>query len=86
LRAIPNKLGGVVGLLLSILILIPLALKSKLNQFNYKQGPFNLFWLFVVFFFLLTWLGIKPVEEPFVILRIVLTGAYFAWFLITMWE
>ena len=82
LRAIPNKLGGVVALLLSILILIPLILQSSIKQFNKEDNKQKTFWLFVIIFFILTWLGIKPVEEPFLTLRILSTIFYFRWFII----
>lgn len=82
LRAIPNKLGGVIALLLSILILIPLTLQSSLKQFNKTYIQNKLFWSFCVVFFILTWLGIKPVEEPFLSLRVISTVIYFRWFIL----
>ena len=80
LRSIPNKLGGVLALLFSILIIFPLALRKKIYQSNkYKKN--NQFWPFSIIFLLLTWLGIKPVEEPFITLGAFLTFTYFVWFL-----
>lgn len=84
LRSIPNKLGGVLALLLSILILIPLSLKNKQVQNNKINRIRTLFWPFIVLFLALTWLGIKPVEEPYLTLSIGLTSIYFLWFIIIL--
>jgi len=83
LRSIPNKLGGVIGLVSSIFILfiIPLMNKSvKGNTFR----PFRkcCFWIFVVSFVCLTFVGSYPVEEPFVSLRQMLTAVYYVCFLL----
>lgn len=86
LRSIPNKLGGVVGLLMSILILIPLALKQSITQFNKIDNSPILFWRFFIIFLLLTWLGTCVVEEPFIVLGIISTLFYFSWFLIILWN
>lgn len=83
LRSIPNKLGGVLALLISILILIflPIIKKRKKiqgNQFNIKKQI--TFWILVITFFLLTWIGARPVEEPFVLIGQILTIIYFRLF------
>lgn len=88
LRSIPNKLGGVIALLISILILIflPFIKKRKKiqgNQFNLKKQV--LFWILVITFFLLTWIGARPVEEPFVIIGQILTVIYFKLFFLLTW-
>uniref|UniRef100_UPI0030E4B9B9 cytochrome b n=1 Tax=Ctenothrips transeolineae TaxID=3045420 RepID=UPI0030E4B9B9 len=86
LRSIPNKLGGVMALLMSILILffIPFLKKDKKNQGNqfnfFKQVTF---WMLVTIFLLLTWIGARPVEEPFVIIGQFLTVMYFFMFFIS---
>lgn len=84
LRAIPNKLGGVIGLLMSILILIPLAIKNKFSQFNKYQITYNFFWYFLILFIILTWLGTQPVEEPYVRIGALATFSYFSWFLVLL--
>jgi len=84
LRSIPNKLGGVIALVISIIILLVLphtTLYTKSAQFFiYRQA---LFWSFVVVFLLLTWIGARPVETPYILIGQILTGAYFSFFLIT---
>jgi ubiquinol-cytochrome c reductase cytochrome b subunit len=82
LRAIPNKLGGVIALLMSILILLRLIIPLNLTQFSKNRLKSQTFWWFVLVFSFLTWLGIKPVEEPYLILSILFTLIYFSWFLI----
>jgi len=84
LRSIPNKLWGVICLVLAIAILIILPLtqflsiKSNIN-FIFPQ---ILFWIYVSLVFLLTWVGARPVEEPFIITGQISTLLYFSYFLI----
>jgi len=83
LRAIPNKLGGVLALAMSILILLVLVLQqNRTTQFNKISLKSQTFWRFTLIFLFLTWLGIKPVEEPYLTLRIIFTASYFIWFFI----
>lgn len=84
LRAIPNKLGGVVALVISIIILLtlPLTVSRSLKSTQFFPLQQYLFWLFVSNFFLLTWIGARPVEDPFIILSQILTLTYFSFFLI----
>lgn len=81
LRSIPNKLGGVLALIMSILILIPLTLKRKTFQ-NRKLNPSRkLIWPLIFCFLLLTWLGMIPVETPFPEISLLLTVLYFSFFI-----
>nr|YP_010409556.1 cytochrome b [Chiropotes chiropotes]ACX30260.1 cytochrome b [Chiropotes chiropotes]URH13921.1 cytochrome b [Chiropotes chiropotes]URH13934.1 cytochrome b [Chiropotes chiropotes]URH14285.1 cytochrome b [Chiropotes chiropotes]URH16430.1 cytochrome b [Chiropotes chiropotes] len=68
LRSIPNKLGGVLALLLSILILaiIPLMHLSKQQSMAFRPISQSLFWALVADLFTLTWIGGQPVEHPFI--------------------
>nr|URH14324.1 cytochrome b [Chiropotes albinasus] len=68
LRSIPNKLGGVLALLLSILILaiIPLIHLSKQQSMAFRPISQGLFWALVADLFTLTWIGGQPVEHPFI--------------------
>lgn len=80
LRSIPNKLGGVVGLLAAVLVLFLFTLTRKSLYFSgYFYSPVSrfLFWLFVSDFFLLTWLGSCPAETPYVEVALYRTVAYF---------
>nr|WKD81456.1 cytochrome b [Frankliniella intonsa]WKD82119.1 cytochrome b [Frankliniella intonsa]WKD82145.1 cytochrome b [Frankliniella intonsa]WKD82457.1 cytochrome b [Frankliniella intonsa]WKD82483.1 cytochrome b [Frankliniella intonsa] len=80
LRSIPNKLGGVAALFMSISILffLPMLKKEKIkqgSQFNIKKQI--IFWVLISVFFLLTWIGAEPVEDPFIIIGQILTVIYF---------
>nr|AAY64448.1 cytochrome b [Pelodiscus sinensis] len=68
LRSIPNKLGGVLALLLSILVLfiLPLLHTSKQRTLTFRPITQTLFWLLVANLMVLTWMGGKPVENPFI--------------------
>nr|UZP16831.1 cytochrome b [Artemia tibetiana] len=85
LRSIPNKLGGVIALVSSILILIslPFTFKPKFRGLEFYSVAQPLFWSWVSIFLLLTWIGARPVEEPYIILGQVLTCLYFSYFLFT---
>lgn len=80
LRSIPNKLGGVLALLLSVLFLFMFSVSSKkvlFRGFNFSPVARLVFWLFVGNFFLLTWLGRCPAEEPFNSVALCCTVLYF---------
>jgi ubiquinol-cytochrome c reductase cytochrome b subunit len=80
LRSIPNKLGGVVGLLLAVLILFGFSFGGKslcFSGFIYSPISRFIFWSFVNRFFLLTWLGMCPAEEPYVGVALLITLIYF---------
>nr|YP_010703582.1 cytochrome b [Bryodema qilianshanense]WCO86716.1 cytochrome b [Bryodema qilianshanense] len=93
LRSIPNKLGGVIALLLSVSILMIMPFYNK-NKFRGIQFyPINqiMFWIMVIVVCLLTWIGKRPVEEPYIMTGQILTIIYFSYFLINihiakMWD
>nr|YP_010409868.1 cytochrome b [Leontocebus fuscicollis]URH14753.1 cytochrome b [Leontocebus fuscicollis] len=68
LRSIPNKLGGVLALMLSILILmvIPMMHMSKQQSMTFRPITQTLFWTLVADLVTLTWIGGQPVEYPYV--------------------
>nr|YP_009409430.1 cytochrome b [Anoplocnemis curvipes]ASH96381.1 cytochrome b [Anoplocnemis curvipes] len=84
LRSIPNKLGGVVAMVLSILIIValPITNKSKFQSMAFYPANKILFWSFVTTMILLTWIGARPAEEPFITTGQLLTVVYFMYFLI----
>nr|YP_009499430.1 cytochrome b [Oberthueria jiatongae]AWT58474.1 cytochrome b [Oberthueria jiatongae] len=83
LRSIPNKLGGVIALITSILILIilPLAFKKKIQGIQFYPINQMMFWSFTSMVILLTWIGARPVEEPYILTGQMLTFFYFNYFL-----
>lgn len=84
LRAIPNKLGGVIALLLAILILAILPFMPSRNFRGLVFYPIGklIFWGLVSVFFLLTYIGAKPVEVPFIFIGQILRIVYFSYFLL----
>nr|YP_009667326.1 cytochrome b [Oxya japonica]ASC44540.1 cytochrome b [Oxya japonica] len=93
LRSIPNKLGGVIALFLSISILMILPFYNKTPFRGIQFYPINqiLFWIMVVVICLLTWIGKRPVEEPYIMTGQILTIIYFLYFIINvhvanMWD
>nr|QLD97166.1 cytochrome b [Hyalomma truncatum] len=84
LRSIPNKLGGVVALIMSILILFSftLTMKNKLSSFYFNNMKKMLFWILVNCFLMLTYLGAMPIEYPFDFMSKISTILYFLTFII----
>ncbi len=83
LRAIPNKLGGVLALALSVAVLYLLpffrlsAFKSTAFNFMLKK----IIWCLFRVLLLLTWLGARPVEDPYILLGQLITVIYFTLFI-----
>nr|AVJ52613.1 cytochrome b [Dalcantha cf. alata YW-2018] len=84
LRSIPNKLGGVMAMLMSILIIMmpPLINKSKFQSNTFYPLNKVLFWSFTTVIIMLTWIGARPAEEPFIFVGQVMTVIYFSYFMI----
>lgn len=82
LRSIPNKLGGVLGLFFSLLILLVLPLVSvgKIKGRAFYPIAGFMFWSLVVVFVIITLMGIAPVESPYTFLGMCATMLYFIFF------
>ena len=93
LRSIPNKLGGVMALVLALgmLVLVPfINIQRRVGSAFYYINQY-IFWLIVVNLLLLTWIGRCPVEVPYETMGRVFTGMYYVFFLIhplvcLMWD
>lgn len=84
LRSIPNKLGGVIALISSIVILYFIPLINYLIKISsFRFYPFNqlLFWMFINNFILLTWAGAQLIEIPYIYIRQILSFTYFIYFI-----
>nr|APG38413.1 cytochrome b [Kaloula mediolineata] len=79
LRSIPNKLGGVLALLFSILILflMPILHTSKQRSLTFRPLTKIFFWALVANTFILTWIGGQPVEDPFITIGQIASIIYF---------
>nr|YP_008815294.1 cytochrome b [Oncocephalus breviscutum]AGO28011.1 cytochrome b [Oncocephalus breviscutum] len=93
LRSIPNKLGGVIAMVASIAIIMILPFTNN-NKFQgtsfYPMSQF-MFWSFSSIMLLLTWIGARPAEEPYILTGQILTILYFTYFIINpillkMWD
>lgn len=84
LRAIPNKIGGVVAMLGAILVLlvIPFIDRAAVRTPRTRRAFTVMFWFFVANFWLLAFLGGHPAEEPFITASRLTSVFYFAYFLI----
>ncbi len=86
LRAIPDKLGGVVAMFGSILILfvLPWLDTSRVRSGTYRPIFKQFFWVFVIVCIGLGYLGSKPPEGAYVIWARILTAYYFIHFLVIL--
>nr|YP_010170647.1 cytochrome b [Doriprismatica atromarginata]QRZ60629.1 cytochrome b [Doriprismatica atromarginata] len=85
LRSIPSKLGGVVALAASVMILYLLPLSAsygKIVPASFTPPYQVIYWNLIVFFILLTWLGACPIEEPYATLAVPVSILYFLSFVI----
>ena len=86
LRAIPNKLGGVVAMFFSILILFLLPI---LGKFRTKSCKFILvmqffFWFFITDVLFLGILGACIVEQPYILISQLASIFYFSFFFLIL--
>nr|WMY23973.1 cytochrome b [Mimeutermes sorex] len=92
LRSIPNKLGGVIALVMSITILLIMpTTKSKFRGTQFYPINQVLFWTMTNTVILLTWIGARPVEDPYILTGQILTTLYFMYYLMNpvmmnMWD
>lgn len=80
LRSIPNKLGGVLGLVLSVMFLFVFTISSSRIIFrgmNFSPIARFVYWRFIANFLLLTWLGRCPAETPYTEVALFCTVVFF---------
>nr|YP_009440568.1 cytochrome b [Erpobdella japonica]ATG87474.1 cytochrome b [Erpobdella japonica] len=85
LRSVPNKLGGVVAAFSGILImyLMPLYKAPLMKSMNFYPVCKFSFWMFIMSFMVLTWIGGRPVDEPYITTGQLATLIYFSYFIIS---
>nr|YP_009919135.1 cytochrome b [Triatoma mexicana]QMP96767.1 cytochrome b [Triatoma mexicana] len=84
LRSIPNKLGGVIAMIssITIIVILPITNKGKFQGITFYPISQIMFWTFTTIFILLTWIGARPAEEPYILTGQILTILYFSYFII----
>jgi quinol-cytochrome oxidoreductase complex cytochrome b subunit len=87
LRGIPDKLGGVIAMLSSILIWVLLPFYKAVDMGT--NGPRSrlhhlFFWVFCFVFFMLLVLGGAPATQPYVAASQLFSIVYFAYFLVVL--
>jgi len=86
LRAIPDKLGGVIAMFSAIfvLFLLPWLDTSKVRSATFRPIYKVLFWIFLIDAIVLGWVGSKPAEGIYIIISRIATLYYFLHFLILL--
>jgi len=77
LRSIPSKLGGLIGFGLALVLLTALSLVFSSQRVNHLFRLNFLTWSFVWVNCLLIWLGMQPVEAPYILMGQLFTFVYF---------
>jgi ubiquinol-cytochrome c reductase cytochrome b/c1 subunit len=86
LRAVPNKLLGVIALFgaIGVLFFVPWLDTSRVRSVRYRPLFAKFLWAFVIACIGLGWLGTKSPDGVYLTLARLLTVYYFAFFLIVM--
>jgi ubiquinol-cytochrome c reductase cytochrome b subunit len=86
LRAVPDKLGGVLMMFgaIALLFFLPFLDKSPVRSGAYRPLFKKFFYLFILNFFLLGWLGKSPAEGWYIIASRLSTLYYYAYFLLIL--
>jgi len=86
LRAVPDKLGGVMLMFgaIAVLFALPWLDKSRIRSARFRPVYKQLFWIFLLDCVILTYIGGQPAEEPFILIGRIATGYYFAHILILL--
>ena len=84
LRAIPDKLGGVIAMFASVLILfvVPWLDRSPVRSARFRPLYKQVFWLLVIDAVILGWVGANPPEGHFILIGRLATAYYFLHFLV----
>jgi ubiquinol-cytochrome c reductase cytochrome b subunit len=84
LRSIPNKLGGVaaIGLVFASLFALPFLHTSPIRSSSFRPLYQKFFWFLVADCLLLGWIGMEPVEDPYVTIGQLASVFFFVYFLV----
>jgi ubiquinol-cytochrome c reductase cytochrome b subunit len=86
LRAVPDKLFGVLAMFaaIGVLFILPWLDRSPVRSATFRPVYKVMFWIFLVDCVALTWLGAKPAEGIYVVLSRLCTAYYFFHFIILL--
>ncbi len=86
LRAVPDKLGGVLAMFSAIfvLFLLPWLDSSKVRSATFRPIYKKLFWVFLINAIILGWVGSKPAEGMYLITARLATLYYFLHFIVIL--
>ena len=86
LRAVPDKLGGVILMFgsIAVLFILPWLDTSPVRSMRFRPIAKWTLYLWLVSFFVLMWAGAKPADEPYVTISRIATAYYFAYFLVIL--
>jgi ubiquinol-cytochrome c reductase cytochrome b subunit len=86
LRAVPDKLGGVIAMVaaIAILFVLPWLDTSKVRSARFRPIYKQFFWIFLADCLVLGWVGANPPEGSFIWIGQICSIYYFAHFLIIM--
>jgi ubiquinol-cytochrome c reductase cytochrome b subunit len=86
LRAVPDKLLGVLAMFaaIGVLFILPWLDRSPVRSATFRPIYKIMFWVFLVDCVALTWLGAKPAEGIYVVLSRLCTAYYFFHFIILL--
>ena len=83
LRSIPHKLGGVIAMFAALLVLflLPYLNTSEIRSSSFRPIHRQFFWLLVLDYFILGWIGGCAPETPYLEIGQIATFFYFFYFL-----
>ncbi len=86
LRAVPDKLGGVLLMFgsIAVLFVLPWLDSSPVRSMRFRPIARIAFLLWTVCFFVLMYCGAMPAEQPYVLISQLATAYYFAYFLVIL--
>ena len=86
LRAVPDKLMGVLLMFAAVLVLffLPWLDRHKVRSANFRPFYKQFYWLFAIDCIILGWVGAMPAEGVYVLIARIASAYYFSFFLIIM--
>ncbi|HYH17013.1 MAG TPA: cytochrome b, partial [Azospirillum sp.] len=86
LRAIPDKLGGVLAMFgaIAVLFVLPWLDTSRVRSCKFRPIYRQFFWVLVFDSLVLGYIGSRPAEQPYILIGQIATAYYFFHFLILL--